>query len=113
MPTVSGDQMGRVGREGPCQDRLVFVGQIDGGGEILGEQHIGHEGCVAEKLLEPRPLLGRLQIPPRLMGGVGGREQLHVLDLPQSSDPCGGSIGSREQDVGIEEEPIHRCQGRS
>jgi hypothetical protein len=60
-----------------------------------------------EELFESLALFGCREVASRLGDGVPGGHQFGIGEVPQAQETTVCPIGSREEDVGIQKEPVH------
>jgi hypothetical protein len=106
MLLVACDQVGCVRLDGAGEDRLVFRGENHSGGQ--GERAQGRDHLnPLDKLGKPQALSRGSKVDPRYFKSIGRGQQLDVRKIPEAQQPALFTPGSREEDVCIEEEPVH------
>ena len=71
---------------------------------VKAQIHAGGRGKAVLQAFEP---LDVVQVSASFLEGVGGSEELNVLELPKLEKTGIFPVGGREENVGVEEEPVH------
>jgi hypothetical protein len=105
---IACDQVGGFGRDGPTENRPVLLGKLDLSAYRLGGGHGLNQMKRLDQSLEALLVLPLDEVSLCLFDDVGGGEQNDVLDGPEDGNTSVLAVGGGEEDVGIEEEAIHR-----
>ena len=102
---VSRDEMRGLGGDGRLENGDVFLGELDSFEEL--DRTLRDHLEASNELLEAGELLVRVEVPPGFLEGIRRGEEIYVLELPEPEKTGAFTVGGREEDVGVEEEPLH------
>ena len=105
VPAVAGDEVRGLGGEGCPKNRSVLLGDVYAVGK-RGVTFWDYRESLDEVLQAFEPL-DVVQVSASFLEGVGGPEELNVLELPKLEKTGIFPVGGREENVGVEEEPVH------
>lgn len=105
---VTGDQVRRTSLDGSSQYRPVLLSKLDPGPLVRSQRGRSNSKDAFQQPIQSLALLGLLEVPSRFLHRILGRDELSTLPPPKPRHASVCTVGSREQHVGVEEEPVHR-----
>ena len=103
---ISGDEVGRAGFDGCQKDGDVFFRQVDATGQIA--RHGVKEFEVFRKPIEAVTLSIYGKVSAGFLQGIVPSAKHNIGQPPKPQKTGVRTIGGGEEDVGVEEEPVHR-----
>ncbi len=104
---IAGQQMGGAGTDGGQEDWAVALRQIEAWGveRLRWSGRDDFHGCT--KLLQVFALLCSGEVATGFLHRVGRGNECHATQLEELPEPGVVPVGGGEQDIGIQEDPIH------